>query len=677
MHRIALIALCWVSVVPVVYAQPILPIPIRAAVPNVPRETIFPARLKQRFRIPDRSPVTGLAFVPGRNAILVLQESNLALLLNPQNGQILGQWKGEFFGSLRGGLAVAPDGKHAAFGTLQRVHYLALPDMKEVWVFHPDVETPRSAFQQLAFSPDGKRLAASGYGWPVHLLDTADGSSLQTEKSVVNSLRMLRFARDGQSLFMAGAASTDGVPPPIPHAARWNLNSGTVDLLERWPQRTVAYALWEQPDGQLALHGSQQSGIRHLDPQTLAVTSTTPFMSGWAAAISGDGRRYAFSSQSGIVRMYDSTLPDAKLGTFSLETQPEQLALNHDGTELLVGANNGDIQWWRLRFPRTGEEPASAVDLENLFATTDLSAPQVSEADDEGVVRFEGHRGNILTVTAYPDNEHVLTTGFDQRVLLWNLSTRKLDKRFDGVAGKAFDLYFGARASVDGKQLLLAGGQYRGTHHLDLWNPLTLEKQLGLGGVTDTTWKVAFSADGALCAAGGNRHDLVVWDTKTGDEKVRIPIPANNQNNLGFHAVDFATDGKHLVSSFGTSVSVWSVESGKLVSSVETGQCLAMAARPDADEIFIDTGRGGQFYTVPKLEGRRIVPAQQHIRHITFSADGNRLLIGDRGECSVWDLPSSERVFQRTGKMDVISMTPDGKTLLFSEASTLAALPLP
>ncbi len=679
MLRVVLLALFWNQFATLAEAQPTPPIAVRAVAPNAPRSPEFPAQLKRRFRIADRTPIAGLAFVPGTEGILVLQESNVALLLDRQTGQIQAEWKGTFAGSLRGGMAVTPDGKHVAIGALQRVHYLTLPDLKDGWLFHPDVETPRSAFQQLAFSPDGKRLAVGGYGWPVHVLSTVDGRSLLTEKAVVESLRMLRFSRDGQLLFMAGAASSDAVPPPIPHAARWNLTTGTVDLLEKWPQRSSAYALWEQPDGQLALHGSQNSGIRHLDPQTLAVKSTTSFVAGWAPAVSGDGRRYAFASRDGILWLYDSTMPNAKLGEFSVETQPDLLALNHDGTELLVGANNGDVQWWRLRFPRTSDEPASANDPENLFATTDLSSPQVSEPDEEGLVQFEGHRGNILTLTAYPDNEHVLTTGFDQRALLWNLTTRKLDKRFDGVPGKAAGLYFGAAVSPDGKQLLMSGGQYKGTHHLDLWNPLTLERRVGLAGVTDTAHEVAISADGTLCAAGGNRHDLVVWETKTGDEKIRIPVPvpANNQNNFGFLAIAFATDGKHLVSSAGTTVTVWSLESGKLVTSVETGQCQAICARPGVDEILIDSGRGGQFYTVPKLEPKRIVPFPQHFPCAAFSTDGHRLLIGGRGQCDVWDVPSGERLFQRTGKMDAVTMTPNGKTLLFTEANTLVAMPLP
>lgn len=677
MFRLACLALLGIALVADVQAQTAPPIAIRATPPLVSRTPVFPAQLMRRYRIADRTPITGLAFVPGTEFILVLQESNVALLLHRQTGQIQAEWKGPFVGSLRGGLAVAPDGKHAAIGTLQRVHYLTLPDMKEAWAFDPDVETPRSAFQQLAFSPDGKRLAASGWGWPVHLLDTADGRSVQTEKAVVESLRMLRFSRDGQSVFMVGSASSDKVPPPIPHAARWNLAAGTVDLLEKWPQRTVAYALWEQPDGQLALHGSQNSGIRHLDPQTLTVKSTTSFVSGWAAAISGDGRRYAFASQSGVIRLYDSTLPNAPLGSFSVETQSDQLALNEDGTQLLVGANNGDIHWWKLRFPRTAEEPASAVDAENLFVPTDMSVPQVNGPNEEGIVQFDGHRGNILSVTPYPDNEHVLTTGFDQRVLLWNLTTRKVAQRYDGAAGKAFDLYFGTAISPDGKQLLMSGGQYKGTHHTDLWNPMTLEKRVGLPGVTDTTWRVAISADGTLCAAGGNRHDLVVWETKTGAEKIRVPVPADNQNNTGFLAIAFATDGKHLVSCAGSTLSVWSLETGKLVSSMESGHCQTVRARPEVNEILIDTGRGGQFYTIPKLEAKQILPSPQRFRVAVFSANGNTLLMGNTGQCDVWDVPSGERLYQRIGKMDVVSLTPNGKTLLFTEASTLVAMPLP
>lgn len=675
MSRIALPVVVWIGLATSAFCQTPPPIPLRPAMPN-PRRIEFPAQLKQRYRLSDRTGVAGVAFVPGSDTILILQKNHAALLLNRRTGQIQGEWKGTFRGSMDGGLAVAPDGKHVAIGTVQRVHYLTLPELKERWVYQPE-NGPNSAFQQLAISPDGSQLVASSHGRSLQLLKTSDGSLIRTEKPVVNSVRMVRFSRDGQSVFMVGAASTDDVPPPIPHAARWNLTTGTVDLLEKWPKRTVAYALWEQPDGRLALHGSWNSGIRQLDPQTLEEQSNTTFVSGWAHAISGDGRRYAFASQQGIVRLYDSTMPQAKLGEFSTEVRSDQMALNHDGTELLVGSDAGDIQWWRLRFPRNEDEPASAVDPENLFTPTDLTQPQVSEPDIEGIVRFDGHRGRILTVTAYPDNERVLTTGADMRVLLWNRVTGKLERRFDGVAGKAFDMYFGAAISPDGKQLLLGGGQYKGTHHLGLWDPLLLEKRTPLPGVTDTTHEVAISSDGTLCAAAGHRHDVVIWTTKTGEEKTRIPLPVPNQNGLGFHALTFATDGRHLISSAGTAITAWSVETGKLVSSVETGQCLSLRARPATNEVLVDTGRSADLYTLPGLAAKRQIPYPHHFRHADFSSDGTRLMIGGDDRMDVWDLPSNERLFQRIGKLDVVTMAPDGKTIYFTEASTLAAMPLP
>ncbi len=666
----------WLSLVTGTSAQAPAVTTIRAVTSDAQQKPVFPAQLLRRFRVADRSGIAGVAFVPHSSNILVLQHNNVLLLLQGTTGQILADWKGTDR-STQGGLALSSDGRTVAVGEQGRIVGLSLPELKPRWTFTATERPQTGVFQVLAFSPDGKKLVAGGFDWPLQLIDAATGKLVKEQTISIDGLRMLQFSRDSQAVFFAGSMGRDGTPPPIPHAGRWNLGNDALDLLEKWPQRTVAYALWEQPDGTLALHGSWNSGIRHLDAKTLAVTSTTPFLSGWAATVSGDGRRYAFATMDGQIWPYDAEFPRGRLGAFSAETRPQRIALNHAGTELLIGTDGGDLQWWRLRYPRTDDDPASAVDPDNLFAATDLSVPQVSAPDDESIVRFDGHRSNILTVTPYPDSVHVLTTSADQRVLLWDLAARKLARRFDGKPNKAFDMYFGAAISPNGKHLLLAGGQYKGTHHLDLWEPMTLEKRLGLGGVTDTTWAVAISADGKLCAAGGHRHDLVVWETQTGNEKVRIALPQPNQVNVGIRSVAFSGDGQSVISCFGGMVTTWSVETGKETASKEVGQSQVIIPRPETNEILVDTGHGGELWGLPTLVTRRNVPYPQHFRHAAFSADGKRVALGGNDRLEVWDIAAHERLFLRTGKIDQVSLTPDGKTVLFTEVNTLATLPIP
>ncbi len=651
--------------------QPIIVKPGPSAVVN--RESRFPAELLGRYRITDRAAIAGLAILPHESAFLILQKSNTLILLDGKTGAVRAGWNTDQF---VGHLAVSADGKNVVIGGHQWITCLSVPELKERWKYQTAVQEFSGAFNCLAFSADGQRLVAAGYRTPLVLLEAKTGRELQTQATVTDSPRMVRFSRDGKFVFTTGAVSRDDIPPPIPHAARWDIAAGTVDPLEKLPQRSVAYSLWEQPDGKLALHGSQNSAIRHLDPQTLQVVSSSPFLSGWSAAISGDGRRYAFAVMQGSVHLYDSAFPQTRLGSFLCETRPDHLALNPDGTELLIGSDDGDVQWWRLRFPRRLDEPASALMAENQFIQTDLSAPTVVGPDDEGIVRYDGHRGAILSMLAYPDSERVLTAGADQRVLLWNLKARKVEARFDGVAGKAFDMYFGAAISQDARQLLLAGGQYRGTQRLGLWNPMTLERRLELGGTKDTTHRVAITPDGKLCAAAGNMHDLVVWDCITGNEKQRIALPQPNQNNLGFHAVELSPDGKTVFCSLGKEVSAYSVETGKLVSVVETGQCQVIRNRPGTAEVVVDTGNGATFLSVPDLSAKRALAYPHHFRYAVFSSDGNRLAIGSSNRLVVWNLETNVRLLERTGKVDHVSLTPDGKTVLFTEASTLAALPL-
>jgi WD40 repeat protein len=197
--------------------------------------------------------------------------------------------------------------------------------------------------------------------------------------------------------------------------------------------------------------------------------------------------------------------------------------------------------------------------------------------------------------------------------------------------------------------------------------------------VADTAGKVAVSPDGNWCAAAGHRQDLVMWHAKTRKEKFRAP-PRVRRNNLGYFAVEFSSDNKYLIASCQDTLSVWSVETGEQVTNRkgQYSQIQVIRARPGKAEALIDTGRAAVLIGIPSLQTIRSFQTQGHFQSAAFSADGRRLAYGGRYvPARVWDLEADQEIYAYDGRVDNLTMTPDGEKLIVAEATTMIAVALP
>src|SRR5207245_1636487 len=80
------------------------------------------------------------------------------------------------------------------------------------------------------------------------------------------------------------------------------------------------------------------------------------------------------------------------------------------------------------------------------------------------------------------------------------------------------------------------------------------EKQVALKSSISFDYGLAFSHDGSMLAAGGDKN-IVLWDVATQKELRRIPRGAGR--------LDFSSDGKTLASSWQSCIDLWDLETGK------------------------------------------------------------------------------------------------------------------
>lgn len=320
-------------------------------------------------------------------------------------------------------------------------------------------------------------------------------------------------------------------------------------------------------------------------------------------------------------------------------------AVSPDGRTVATGTAFGEVRFWELETGRS--LPFRAI---HPPAPTGPPDPPF-----------------IFQIAFSPDGAVVASAGSGEGIRGWDIRTGKAVWHLGPDAIGPCPFAF----SPDGR-LVAASIPRRGSEAdelgrtgLALWRLADRAVAVELKGLP-TAYRVAFSPDGRLVAAGGNDGALRIWDIRTGKLRLAIPVtPA-------VWAVAFSRDGRRLAAVVDDDrVGLWDAQTGAVLlgEGGHTGEIVALAAAADGRTAFT-AGKEGTVRAWDTATGRPRWVAQLSlpvgwVSDLVLSPDGTAVVVRAGDRVRVHNAATGRELWRSADSVSVdrVAYSPDGTTL--------------
>ncbi len=347
----------------------------------------------------------------------------------------------------------------------------------------------------LAFSPDGTRVATASRDKTARVWDAATGRHIATLRGHTSEVYSVAFSPDGTQLVSAGEDRT---------LRTWEVPSGQELGVLRGHSRAVAGAAFLNNDTVMSV--GKDSTLRYWDARRGSGSGLWTGHDGFVYSVAAhpDGEHVVSGAWDKTVRVWDSAGREVRRFDEPNRDAVAGVAVSPDGKRVATVSCGDAVRVWEFA---SGKLLHTWVRLRQHWKT--------------GRVAF------------HPTADLLACGGGDKSVLVVNPATGEKVIELPTAADAVRDVAF----SADGKWLA-AGGCGDKTVHV--WEVAAWKKVATLTGAKDSYYSIAFSPDGRTLASGSVDGNVYLWDTAGWEPRATLP------HGVKVYGVAFTPDGKRL-----------------------------------------------------------------------------------------------------------------------------------
>jgi RNA polymerase sigma factor (sigma-70 family) len=600
-------------------------------------------------------------------------------------------------------IAFSQDGRRLAYGNEDGLIHVEAADGEPVLEFQPD-KVNLNPVTELAFSPDGRTLAAGGYWYEaLWLIDLVTRKIRHTIPNTAPGQNLwgrawqgpgFAFTPDGGTLVVGGKDGALHFWDPLTGTERATLGETTEPVLSLTLTANGRAALTAHRGG--ALHLWDVPGRKHL--RKLAGSTSFPHV--YLTALSPDGKTVALAPGAAVLELWD---PDGGR-RHQLRTAAPVVGLSFtpDGASLLVADGDGCVTVWDVQ---TGKKrKALACEDVSLRGTDGNIQPRPSAwFRSDGKVMAWGIPG-VIRAWDLTTGQESPQLGLYREGIHWaGFSADGRLLRVGGVTGE-LDVWDAATCLPHGarRKIAMPPGARFGPHYLPasdrgkvvavtsvedivehpkpgegqifIWDPTGNRDPVPLREQVATAWYATLTPDNCFVVATEAAGQLQVYDAATGKPTRSFKAPGNEL------LPTFSPDGALLATrTLRGVIRLYDFATGRVLRELKglsPPSCLAFA--PDGRSLasghmaplFETSQPGDMIYLWDKATGqelRRIPTGHGNVLALSFSPDGRLIAAcGSDRVVQLWETISGQERRRYEGHrswVQSVDFAPDGSRL--------------
>ncbi|NBV24238.1 MAG: hypothetical protein EBS05_20265 [Proteobacteria bacterium] len=292
----------------------------------------------------------------------------------------------------------------------------------------------------LAFSPDGKRLAASGYH-EVTLWDPATGKLLSRIQNLPQRIQALAWHPQGQWLAVGG-----GTPGQSGEVVLVDVAKGEVTKVLGTTIDTVMALAFDQEGTRLAAGGADNAIRIFALPEGKEIKLLQQHAD-WVLglAFSPDGKHLASASRDRTARLFNLDTGDIETSYMGHDAPVSGVAFSGDGKTIYSCGRDKDIHYWPAKEGKAAKKPSKITGAEGELFRVLLAGDQIfsggadrqvrqHQLDDHSLTHaFTGHGDRVTALAAYAPGKWLASGAHNGEVRVWNWTDGKTVASFIAV----------------------------------------------------------------------------------------------------------------------------------------------------------------------------------------------------------------------------------------------------